>query len=557
MAKVEFRNENIEVHVDEGTTILEAARQAGVTIESPCNGSGVCGKCRVKVDTKSLKNISHGRGHRLSTEEQLEGYVLACEARIKGDIAVETSESREHKHLKILDHGKSFDIAMDAFIHKRYDGASGLTYVYAGEELLGSEDGNTLGESFGAVVDIGTTTLVASLVDLNSGKELDSVSALNPQAVHAQDVLSRIKLASEESGLRLMYSGIIAEINRLITHLAQRNNIKGERIYELVFSGNTCMLHLASNVNPYSLGRFPYNPEITGNVSLKASEHKLAISEFGIIYLPPVISAYVGADITSGILASQLHEKKGVTLFVDIGTNGEMVLACDGRLWATSTAAGPAFEGMNITHGMRAGAGAIEFFNVEDAGTVTVKTIGEEEATGICGSGLLDIIGELVAYGAINKNGRLVEPETEGILPALRERILKQDGKLVFKVTDRVVLTQKDIRQVQLAKGAVRAGIEFLLRSKGIKASEVDRVLIAGSFGYHLRAKSLINIGLLPPEFEGRIEFIGNTSKSGGQAFLLNKSYRAQMARLVKNIEVIELANYKDFDKVFVSCLNF
>jgi len=212
---------------------------------------------------------------------------------------------------------------------------------------------------------------------------------------------------------------------------------------------------------------------------------------------------------------------------------------------------------MNITHGMRAGAGAIEFFNVEDAGTVTVKTIGEEEATGICGSGLLDIIGELVAYGAINKNGRLVEPETEGILPALRERILKQDGKLVFKVTDRVVLTQKDIRQVQLAKGAVRAGIEFLLRSKGIKASEVDRVLIAGSFGYHLRAKSLINIGLLPPEFAGRIEFIGNTSKSGGQAFLLNKSYRAQMARLVKNIEVIELANYKDFDKVFVSCLNF
>jgi len=399
--------------------------------------------------------------------------------------------------------------------------------------------------------------LVASLANLNSGEELDSVSALNPQAVHAQDVLSRIKLASEKSGLKLMYSELIAEINRMIVHLARKNNISNERIYEVVFSGNTCMLHLATNTNPYSLGRFPYNPEIIGDIHLKSSEHNLVISKFGLIYLPPIISAYVGADITSGILASQLHERKGITLFVDIGTNGEMVLACDGSLSATSTAAGPAFEGMNITHGMRAGTGAVEFFNIEDRGNITIKTIGNEEAVGICGSGLLDIVGELVAFGVINKNGKLINPEKELILPALRERIMEQDGKLVFKVADQILLTQKDIRQVQLAKGAIRTGIEFLLKSKGIKASEVDKVLIAGSFGYHLRAKSLMNIGLLPREFEGKIEFIGNTSKSGGQAFLLNKNYRKQMAELVKDIEVIELANYKDFDKVFVSYLNF
>lgn len=557
MVKVEFQNENITIEVDEGVTILEAARKAGVTIESPCNGTGVCGKCRVKVDGKSADNILHGNGHRLSKEEELEGYVLACEARIKGDIIVKTSESHKHRGLKILDYGKSFDLLVDAFIHKRYDEDKDITYVYAGEKLLGSEGGNTVHESFGVVVDIGTTTLVASLVDLNSGKELDSISALNPQAVHAQDVLSRIKLASEKSGLKLMYSVLIVSMNQMITRLAQKNSIKAERIYEVVFSGNTCMLHLASNTNPYSLGRFPYEPEITGDVHLKASEHNLAISKFGIIYLPPVISAYVGADITSGILAAQLHERKGITLFVDIGTNGEMVLACDGQLSATSTAAGPAFEGMNITHGMRARAGAVEFFDVEEDGTINIKVIGEEEAAGICGSGLLDIVGELVAYGVINKNGKLAEPESEGILPALRERILRQNGKLAFEVADKIVLTQKDIRQVQLAKGAVRTGIEFLLKDKGIKASEVDRVLIAGSFGYHLRAKSLINIGLLPPEFEGRIEFIGNTSKSGGHAFLLNKNYRAKMAELVKTVEVIELANYKDFDKAFVSCLNF
>ncbi|MCR4435745.1 MAG: 2Fe-2S iron-sulfur cluster-binding protein [Clostridiales bacterium] len=291
MAKVEFCNENITVQVDEGATILEAARQAGVTVESPCNGAGVCGKCRVRVDGRSVENILHGNSHRLSREEELEGYVLACEARIKGDIAVKTSESHKHRYLKILDHGKSFDILLDAFIRKRYDAAQGLTHVYAGEELLGSEDGDTASESFGAVVDIGTTTLVASLVDLNSGEELDSISALNPQALHAQDVLSRIKLASEESGLKLMYSGLIAEINRMMADLTKRNNTSRERIYEVVFSGNTCMLHLASNTNPYSLGRFPYHSEITGDVHLKAGEHNPGISKFGIIYLPPVISA--------------------------------------------------------------------------------------------------------------------------------------------------------------------------------------------------------------------------------------------------------------------------
>ncbi len=554
MAKVNFLNENKTVIVKEGTTILEAARQAGVTVESPCNGTGVCGKCKVKLDSQSFMNILKGEDRRISPEEKLQGYVLACEARIAGDIGVETIEGHKNKALKILNHGKSFDISLNCFIKKEFEINEEKTHIYGGGELLGSENGDTASQSYGVVVDIGTTTLVTSLVNLNNGDELDSASALNPQAIHAQDVLSRIKLASEEDGLKLMNSEIIEEINRMIAVLTGRNKINRESIYEAVLSGNTCMLHLAANVNPYSLGKFPYNPMIKGALHLKASEHGLNISKFGIIYLPPVISAYVGADITSGVLASQLHDKKGVILFVDIGTNGEMVIGLDGRLSATSTAAGPAFEGMNITYGMRAGDGAVELFNIEEDESITVKTIGGEEAVGICGSGLLDIVGELVASGVINKNGKFAGTA----IPAfLKERLVMQDGRTAFKVTDKVLLTQKDIRQVQLAKGAVRAGIEFLLRSKGIKASEVDRILIAGSFGYHLRAKSLINIGLLPADFEGKIEFIGNTSKSGGHAFLLNKAYRKLMAELVKKVEVIELANYKDFDKVFVNCLNF
>ncbi|MCX7923559.1 MAG: ASKHA domain-containing protein [Clostridia bacterium] len=557
MAVVKFFPSGKSIQVIEGTTILEAARQAGLIIESPCNCAGICGKCKVKLDSASLKNVVQHNKYHVSVEEAAQGVVLSCETAVAGDISVEIISKQQNKSLKILSHGKSFNFELDSFIKKKYSQNEDITYIFAGEHTRGTENGNTERDNYGMVVDIGTTTLVASLVDISTGTELQSVSALNPQAVHAQDVLSRIKFASEENGLDTMYSSIISEINGMIDELSKTNAVAKSSIYEVIFSGNTCMLHLAANVSPHSLGKYPYTPEVYGGIHLSAAEHKLDISQLGIIYLPPIISAYVGADITSGVLASQLHKKEGKTLFVDIGTNGEMVIGFDGKLSATSTAAGPAFEGMNITHGMRAGKGAVELFNVERDGSITVKTIGDIKPIGICGSGLLDIVGELVAYGVINKNGKFVEPEAEGILPSLRERLVKIEGKTVFMVSDGVYLSQKDVRQVQLAKGAVRAGIEFLLQSKGVKAIEIDNVLIAGSFGYHLRAKSLINIGLLPAEFEGRIDFIGNTSKSGGHAFLLNSSYRGEMESEVKKIDVLELANYKDFDKVFVKCLGF
>lgn len=555
MVRVHFYPENKSVQVVEGTTILQAARMAGVLIESPCNAVGTCGKCKVRLDSKSLKQVVQKGEHHLSPEEEAEGFVLSCQAYVQGDIWVAVSNKQKNKTLQILNEGKSLALELNSLIKKKFKPEEYLTEVYQGEELLGTEEGDTQEQNYGIVVDIGTTTLVASLVSINTGEELATASSLNPQSLYAQDVLSRIKFASEEDGLQTMYSELIREINRMVEQIAKEAEISRENIYELIFSGNTCMLHLAAKVSPSSLGKYPYTPEITGGNHLKAIDHGLNVSSLGLIYLPPIISAYVGADITSGILAARLHEQKGVTLFVDIGTNGEMAIGVEGRLSASSTAAGPAFEGMNISCGMRAGQGAIELFNVEEDGSLFIKTIGGSPAIGICGSGLLDIVGELVDYGVINKNGRLVE--SENTLPVFRERLVKQDNKLVFKLSDRIFLSQKDVRQVQLAKGAIRAGIESLLQNKGIKASQVDKVLIAGSFGYHLRAKSLINIGLLPPEFAGKIEFIGNTSKSGGQAFLLNKIYRQEMERLVEKVEVLELANQQDFDKVFINCLNF
>jgi uncharacterized 2Fe-2S/4Fe-4S cluster protein (DUF4445 family) len=265
------------------------------------------------------------------------------------------------------------------------------------------------------------------------------------------------------------------------------------------------------------------------------------------------MSAYVGADITSGILASQLKNLEGLTLFVDIGTNGEMVLASDGKLIATSTAAGPAFEGMNIACGMRAAPGAVEKFHISDD-AVKLQTIADEAPIGICGSGLIDIVGELVKHGAVKPNGKLAKEQADSFIA---DRIAVREGKAVFEVEGDVYLSQKDIRQVQLAKGAIRAGIEALMTSSDVQPEDINRVFIAGSFGYHLDPNSLINIGLLPQSFADKIEFLGNTSKTGGQAFLINNEARKEMAKVVGDVKVLELATTENFDKLFINCLNF
>ena len=555
MVQIYFRAQDKTASVPEGTTILEAARRAGVIVESPCNGIGTCGKCRVKVCGSDREKLVCEEGrHHLSEEEVRAGYVLSCQTKVYGDIEVDAaSTAAQNKSLKILSDGQSFAYTIKNHITKRFDGEK--TLVYGGDTLLGEEPGDTTNAVYGLSVDIGTTTVVTALIDMLTGEELASASALNPQSLHAQDVLTRIKFASNPEGLRIMYDGITEEINRMIADTAARAGIRTENIYEAVYSGNTTMIHLATNVDPSSLGRYPYTPQITGGNEIPAK--MLHISPFGLIYLPPIISSYVGPDITSGVLASQLEKKKGTTLFIDIGTNGEMVIAKDGSLSATSTAAGPAFEGMNITCGMRAGRGALELFEVGDDGGIRTHTIGDTAATGICGSGLLDIVGELVRTGVIGANGKFVTPEKGSYPENLKKHMVLLEGKPAFQAADGVYLTQKDIRQVQLAKGAVRAGIEALLLSQNVRAEDVDLVEIAGSFGYHLRAKSLIHIGLLPREFEGKVDFVGNTSKSGGKAFLLNTDLRRHMETLAGKIEGVELSNREGFDKLFLSALSF
>jgi uncharacterized 2Fe-2S/4Fe-4S cluster protein (DUF4445 family) len=541
VAKVTFSPAQTSVETEPGWTVLDAARKAGIVLESPCNGTGTCGKCRVRL-------IIPGE----------DASVLACRTLVKEDSIVEVANEWEKESVRVLEAGASVASTIDPSITKRLAADGRETIVLVDGNAVAHEQGDTTGQLYGVVVDIGTTTLVATLVDLRDGREMGSTSALNPQSLHGQDVLSRIKLASVDEGLFLLYRLFLTETDRMAGELCDRFGVSRKSIYELVYSGNTAMLHLATNTDPSALGRHPYTPALRGGDHLPLPVHgNLGVADCARLYLPPIISGFVGADITSGLLATRLHKRKGVTLFIDIGTNGEMVLADRGRLVASSTAAGPAFEGMNITFGMRAGTGAIETFELGPESELSVGTIGDAPPKGICGSGLLDIVGELVAHGAIDKNGRLVNTLNGALPAALRERLGTKDGRPIFALTDSIYLSQGDVRQVQLAKGAIRTGVEYLLRETGIVPDDVDEVLIAGAFGFHLRERSLLAIGLLPKSFEGKIRFVGNTSKTGGIAFLLNKGYREEMKKVVEAVRTIELADYPDFDRTFVNFLRF
>jgi len=556
MPTVTFLPKHVTVEVAYGSGLLSAARRAHVNIESPCNGGGTCEKCKVRILAGEV-NPEYLLNHAnvLTEVEKHNGWLLSCLVEVTSDLCVEISEHSDSDN-QILSEGVTHQRQLRPWVTKHFDVNDNKTRILSGHNIIAEEPGDVLDIIYGIAVDIGTTTIVVSLVNLITGEELGVASAINPQTVFGHDVLSRIKFAGENDGLRKLQEGLIETLNKLIFELADKHYVTRERIYEAVFSGNTTMLHLAVAANPRSLGRYPYTPLIHGGTSLPAVSIGLQIAANGEVYLPPIFDAFVGADITSGVLATALNQLSGVTLFVDVGTNGEMILAVNGQLHATSTAAGPAFEGMNISCGMRAANGAIDMFKIDDDGVVDIRTIGRSEAAGICGSGLIDIVGELVISGVIDKSGRFTKSR-EDLPYELKHRLTERDGKTLFDLGNNVYLSQKDIRQVQLAKGAIRAGIDALIQLRELKPNDVDTVLIAGSFGYHLRPESLINLGLLPVAFADKIKYVGNTSKTGAIAFLLDRNAREELFLIVQSTPTIDLAHSPNFDKIFVDALAF
>ncbi len=588
-----FKGEKISTRVRAGQVLAAVIQDAGLDLELPCGGHRDCGACRVQAQGM-LSPPTAVELELLGPEKIRQGVRLACKSKIRGPAEIIVPETLLAAN--ILSRGTTRRTDLNPNISKKLlasispagssllesvkkslagtglpagpelevagpekDGAGGVMTAVSRNGMVDLvEPGDTRAECFGLAVDVGTTTLVVALVDLNSGRELDTISALNPQVSHGHDVLTRItQVKGGQVSLKHLQEILVSELDRLGRALCQRHSLSPARIYEAAVAGNTCMMHLLLGLDPVVLALAPYTSRIKGSINIRATELGFKSLCRAHLYILPPISPFVGGDITAGILATDLAGGPKPTLFIDIGTNGEVVLVTENKTFACSVAAGPAFEGMNIACGMRAQPGAIEAVRIEDDGP-RLKVIGQGSPLGICGSGLIDVVAQLREKELINAGGRIA---ADCALPSLRPYLRERNGKrsfLLFAGRDRRLhISQQDIRQVQLAKGACRAGINLLLREAAIGPEAVRRVYVAGAFGYHLKPASLTKIGLLPREWHDRIVFAGNTAKVGAVLTLLNRRLRDEAARLGRSVLTVDLVSHPEFDRQFVRAMLF
>ncbi len=436
------------------------------------------------------------------------------------------------------------------------------TAVLRGKEILGLEAGDTSVALYGVAIDIGTTTVVCTLVNLLTGEELANASEINAQKHFGLDVLTRItyELEHPEDGADKLRKAIVGSINRMIGSVCRECGIPQEQIYEIAVGANCTMMHMLLGVDATSIGKAPFAPVFVRAKDLKASDIGLKAAPGARLYCLPSVSAYIGADIVAGAYVCDLKKEPGNVMFIDIGTNGEIVLASHGKLLSCSCAAGPALEGMNISCGMRAAEGAIEDVEITEEG-VKLRVIGDAEPTGICGSGILTVTRELLRTGIVRKTGAFVKAGKFGDNDYRSTMIeVDADGKRSFVLTrspEKLSITMGDVRQVQLAKGAILSGFMALLNRAGIGMQALDKVLIAGQFGAHLPASSITGTGILPFEVEDRIRYVGNTSKTGAYMALMSGTVRCEMEALASEIDYLELGATDNYERLLSECLIF
>ncbi len=419
--------------------------------------------------------------------------------------------------------------------------------------------------TYGVAFDIGTTTVVGMLWDLNQSRMVDSIAKTNPQGKYGADVISRITYASSsDENLNRIHQAIILCLNEMMDTFSKQYSFKRDQIHRITIVGNTTMGHLLLGIDPSSLARAPFEPAYEGAVTKNAEEMKLNCNPSAIVHVLPNIAGHVGADIVGMILAADLQNQKGLILAIDVGTNGEIVLCKDGKMLSCSTAAGPAFEGARIYHGMRASNGAIENVKI-NKNAVTLKVIGNTVPIGICGSGLIDVMAQLFNNGIINFRGNLITRDTaesEGFAPAMLNRFRKKENgnEFVLHFGDDgkdIVINQKDIREVQLAKGAIWAGVQVLLHSLESSTKEIDRVLLAGAFGSYIDKNSALDIGLLPAVSVEKVEHIGNAAGVGSCMALLSSAVRKQGDFIAQSVGHVELASHPKFEKEYLLGMYF
>jgi uncharacterized 2Fe-2S/4Fe-4S cluster protein (DUF4445 family) len=600
------------VAVEPGTVLLRAAHAQGVDITATCGGRGRCTSCRVKVVEGVAPPGTINDQLQLGDDLVREGYRLSCQLSPTEPLAVQLAPPLDERAFQILgverDALTRASVPMEAGITKRVvrvelpqdehhqtsdleqlslaagiaaadvpldvvrtlpsalrEAKGEVTIVTFQGAPLGVERGDTSAMAFGIAIDVGTTSVVTTLLELASGELMASVSSLNPQATYGGDLMSRIAFAQwNPTNLRKLQSRVIGLLNQQIDELLARTGVLPQWIYKVTVVGNTCMHHVLLGVDPTYVGLSPYAAVLRHALVIPARTLHLKINPEARVCFLPIVAGFVGADAVGAALATRLDESVGVRAVVDIGTNGEVVMGTRERLMACSAPAGPALEGAQIRHGMRGAVGAIDRVWLEN-GDLRFHVIGDGPPQGICGSGLIDAIAATLEAGLVDWTG-LIQLERRDRFPAPLARRLVQRGEervLVLASSGgaaggaEIVLTQDDVRQVQLAKGAIGGGIRMLQHVLSVPDEALTDLMLAGGFGNYLSIRSAVRIGLIPALPLDRIRYVGNAAALGAQLALVSEAERARAERLARSIEHISLATHPDFQDLFVEAMNF
>ncbi|MBN1837325.1 MAG: DUF4445 domain-containing protein [Spirochaetales bacterium] len=604
---VTFKPHGKTVTVEANTTLLQAANEAGITINNLCGGDGICGRCKMIVHEG---HVSSKVSAKLTREEIQQGYVLACMTPVNDNLVVEIPEETMAKEKKVaagdaarfrdfvgeLEYEKELvpsplvaklyleiepptlvnNIAdqqrLDDAIHRAMPSIStqmGLKIIKNLPALLRENDfkitatvglrrdigevmniegGDTSDRNFMVVVDMGTTTIVAHLVDARSVSTMDARACFNSQGIYGREVTRRM-IAAEHEGVEELQRLLVEDINGLITQLADANGVKLKDITAVICAGNTAMGHFLLGLCPRNIRRFPYVASSVSPPPLRAAEVGLEINPRGLLYSLPAISGWVGSDITAGILATRIHEQEQLSLLMDIGTNGEVVIGNNEWLVATSASAGPALEGASVACGMRAEGGAIERVWAEN-GEIRWQTIDEQPPSGLCGSGIIDLVAVLLTEGLINRSGVFMQdaPGVEEVEGLKRFVLVRGNGK---KGSRSVYITESDIENVITAKAAIFAAMKILLRRLDMSFEDVERFYIGGAFGGYISIDNAVTIGLIPSLPRERYTFAGNTSIKGAKIVAFYKEALARIEHIRQSTTYYDLMGANDYVEEF------
>lgn len=572
---VNFINQNISVKANEGTTLAKVCDKAGLSLDLVCGGKGTCGKCKVVIEINNEKSI-----------------VLACQTKIFSDLSVYLTESDYKKNAGILktstDEGYMFNPSLkkiykdkeaikneceDEFLRNcqidvlrtfseliNQGNCKGITYIVCENEIIDVQLNDTTSFLYGSAVDMGTTTVVLYVYDLNTGELINAYSDLNKQISAGADVISRINYAGGQAGLNELNGKIMLTLNNLVQRAEIEIPYLKENLYNITLCGNSTMQHLFLGLRPNSLGISPFACITRDYVEVFGRDIDLKCPDRCKTVFLPLLGGFVGADTTAVLLTIDDDNKE--RLIIDLGTNGEIAAGSANGYYVASTACGPALEGGSIECGMRGTDGAIEHIKIEN-NQVLLKVIGNTEPSGICGSGIIDIVSELLKHDIIDKTGRMMSnDEYKQMKPysKLNERLVEINNINSFVLyegnNETVYINQKDIRQVQLAKSSIYSGCMAILNARGKSIDIIDEIIVAGAFGSFMDVYNAIYIGLLPNAFN-KIKFIGNGAGKGAAMFLLDRNMREKCDKIVGNSIHYELANDENFAEGYIMNMNF